>query len=545
VWLVGQADRGGLSNPSAGRRIQQALSKEPIMRLPCICLLVGLTPLIAAQRPPAFSLRAQPGPNAVGLRVIQQYDYSRVFGASLDALGRPDAGERARPLQTLVWYPALKNSAHPMTVGEYLDLGATETSFVDPKPLVGPGAWFMDGTKRSRPERTWAARDAPLAQGKFPVVIYAPSFSSWSWENLDLCEYLASHGYVVVSSPGMGVGRQSTHDIAGVNAQARDISFLIGYAQSLPDTELSEVGVVGFSWGGLANLFAASRDSRIHALVALDGSMRYFPGLVQHAGDIAPERMTLPLLFFKGQSSIEDQARLEETFKSSGPSVLNAWIHGDLITVQMLGLTHPEFSSVSQRNERFWQYDFPHLQEGDYGREDGMVGYSWVARYTLEFLDAYLKHDTRGLSFLRQDPAQNGVPAHVMAVSFRVAQPLSASFDAFKAEVGRRGFDRTAQIYAQMQKAQPDFKLDSQDIAAWGYELLSGRNLREALEIMRFYTTLDGSGFAYLSLGEVYRESGQIAPAIDCYRKALGADPGSVMAKQRLEELEAAGGTPR
>ena len=40
----------------------------------------------------------------------------------------------------------------------------------------------------------WALRDAKTAKGHYPVLIYAPSDSSVSWENADLCEYLASHG---------------------------------------------------------------------------------------------------------------------------------------------------------------------------------------------------------------------------------------------------------------------------------------------------------------------------------------------------------------
>ena len=78
---------------------------------------------------------------------------------------------------------------------------------------------------------------------------------------------------------------------SGVNAQARDISFLIGYAQTLPNTDMSELAVAGFSWGGISNLFAAARDNRIDALVALDGSMRYYPGLVKTAGDVHPDQI--------------------------------------------------------------------------------------------------------------------------------------------------------------------------------------------------------------------------------------------------------------
>jgi len=73
---------------------------------------------------------------------------------------------------------------------------------------------------------------------------------------------------------------------------------------------------------------------------------------------------------------------------------------------------------MAQRNEEFWRQDFPHLQEADYDREDGNIGYLWVAIYTLKFFDAYLKHDAAALNYLKKTPAGNGVPKHVMSVHF-------------------------------------------------------------------------------------------------------------------------------
>ena len=55
---------------------------------------------------------------------------------------------------------------------------------------------------------------------------------------------------------------------------------------------------MSWSWGGISSLFASARDPRIDALVEMDGSMRYYPGLVKRAGDVHPERMTIPLLCF-------------------------------------------------------------------------------------------------------------------------------------------------------------------------------------------------------------------------------------------------------
>jgi dienelactone hydrolase len=163
-----------------------------------------------------------------------------------------------------------------MTVGDYGNLTAAETSFDKPQIAHDAQDWIK-GMAPTLAQSLWAVRDAQPESGRFPLVIYAPSFSAMSWENADLCEYLASHGYVVIASPDMGAAaRNMTGDLAGIDAQARDISFLIGYAQTLSNTDMSKIAVAGFSWGGISDLFAAARDNRIDALVAFDGSLRYF-----------------------------------------------------------------------------------------------------------------------------------------------------------------------------------------------------------------------------------------------------------------------------
>ena len=333
----------------------------------------------------------------------------------------------------------------------------------------------------------WAVRDAPPAPGRFPVVIYAPSFSAMSWENADLCEYLASHGYVVMASPDMGAtSREMTADLAGINAQAGDISFLIGYAQTLPNTDMSAVAVAGFSWGGISNLFAAARDNRIHALVALDGSMRYFPGLVKQAGDVHPEQMTIPLLYFaQGEITLEDQARyFTDAGKNEGPSVLNPGRMGISLPCTCWGWstssTAPCISATKMCGRTFLK-----RHKGDYEREDGIIGYAWIARYTLQFLDAYLKHEAAAMAYLKRTPAENGAPKHFMTVSYRAAKGVPASLEAFRSELGRQGFDHAADVYAAMRKEKSDFKLDETAVNSWGYELMADNHFPEAIELLQ------------------------------------------------------------
>jgi dienelactone hydrolase len=389
----------------------------------------------------------------------------------------------------------------------------------------------------------WAVRDAPAASGRFPVVIYAPSFSHVSWENADLCEYLASHGYVVIASPDMGATTRSmTLDLTGIHTQARDISFLVAYAAGLTNTDASRVAVAGYSWGGISNLFAAARDSRIRALVDLDGSMRYYPGLVKQAGDVHPEQMTLPLLFFaQREFSFEDEERYVGDDQLNNPSVLNAWTHGDLVFVHMLGLTHAEFSSMHQRNEDMW-WELFHvwpMWQGDYDREDAMTAYNWVARYTLAFLDAYLKKSPDAVGFLRRTPAENGVPRHAMAISYRAAEGVPPTFESFRAEVGQRGFDHADEVYAAFRKEKSDFTLGETVLSSWAQELIDTEHLPEAIDILKLAAQLyPTSSDRYVDLGDAYLRSGQKRLALENYRASLEKDANNGTARRKLAQFE-------
>ena len=371
-----------------------------------------------------FQFSEKPGPYAVGLKVVEQFDRARQFQVENASAGSP-AASGPRPLQTLVWYPAQTASGQAMTLGDYEALIKTETTFGKPVEHSKPQSFvdaYMQGTTGIH---TWAIRDGAMKADRFPVVIYAPSLNAPATENIELCEYLASWGFVVIASPSMGAtSRSMTIDIPGANAEAQDISFLVGFASTLPDADMSKVAAMGYSWGGMAALFAAARDKRIDALISLDGSFRYSPEIVQSVGDIHPDRMTIPLLVFsRAEEPLEtwDAMRKDKSQCACAPNVLNEWTDGDLLHVRLLGISHIQFSSLYQRSERF-RKEGMHFVPADYSLEDGAASYNWMARYTLEFLNAYLEHQESAELFLKRTPAENGVPKHLIAVTLRQAQ---------------------------------------------------------------------------------------------------------------------------
>lgn len=382
-----------------------------------------LFPLAAAQTaaPFQFVFTDRLGPWSVGLRVIDQYDASRPFTLRVD--GATISSPHGRPLQTLVWYPAQRSHQTPMTVGDYAALIETETSFDHPVDNGSPQKFVAAFTQGTGSIRMWAIRDAKVHRGRFPIVIYAPSVDAPSTENIDLCEYLASHGYIVLATPSMGASsRKMTVNLAGANAQSRDISFLITSAEKLTGANSSAVAVIGYSWGGMGALFASASDPRIHSLISFDGSFYYDPGTVSAAG-VHPNRITVPLLFFSRAPETANSPGRQRTngdSSNSAPNVLSQWIHGDLLHLEMLAMSHIEFCSLFLRSQRFRTDGF-HFDPVGYSPQQGANSYNWTVRYTLAFLDAYLKHRPAAVAFLRRPSTENGVPPHLIDSTFSAA----------------------------------------------------------------------------------------------------------------------------
>jgi dienelactone hydrolase len=369
-----------------------------------------------SQHVPAFSFSFnQPfGKYAVGFKAVQQYDRSRSF--SMDSPSQAGPSAPGRPLQTLIWYPAIPSKTPPMTLGNFEDLVAHETSFDNPA-LHGPPQdfvhSFMQGTENGQ---TISIENATPEHHRFPVVVYAPSINAPNIENIEICEYLASYGFVVIASPSMGAAsRHMAVETSDANAQAEDILFLIKFSKTLKDVSAKDVAVIGYSWGGTGALLAATDDPKIRALVSFDGSFRYGP-----MQSINSAKFTIPLLFFsRGETPLANPTLSDPTQKANA-RILNEWTHGDLFQIRMLAISHIQFSSLYQRSERF-KREGAHFVPAGYSLRDGDESYGWIARYTMEFLKAYLKHDQNAHTYLMRSPSENDVPARLMMTSFRPA----------------------------------------------------------------------------------------------------------------------------
>ena len=519
------------------------------MRLPTrftACLL--LTFATTAHAGDGFTFSNPPGPHAVGLKVVQQYDRSRVYKTEIDlATGEPVTGERARPVQALVWYPAAARGGKPVTYRDYLDTVPTEDDFtrspLDVKRMTderidGNAAGHREALLRDIARPQLAVRDARPEGGRFPVVIYAPSYSSYAIENTDLCELLASHGYIVLSSPSLGAHTRSmTTDLEGVEAQAADISFLIGYAATLPQADTGKVAAVGFSWGGLANVFAAAKDARIKALVSLDGSLRYYPKLVdggkEAASYVTPARVAVPMLFMGARPRTMEALNRAENMRTDY-SFMNEMKYSDVYIVSMLPMKHPDFASYALR----MMPDSAFSDFGDYSRDEVNLQHSWAARYTLRFLDAYLKGDSAGLAFVNNTPAANHAPAHTMLTDIRRHKgSMPPTQESFVRSLAAAGFDKAIPEYVRFVVQNPGFKLDENALIGWGVQLARVERPVQAREIFRLGAHLyPNQSIMHDGLGEMQAKTGQPQEALASYRRVLELDPKNADAIRYVKE---------
>lgn len=488
-----------------------------------------------------FSFDVAPGQHGVGLRVIEQYDYARSYRGNYDVVtGKPVSGEKARPMQTVVWYPA-QRSGKRVTYGDYARLNGGAETFgrSEAETAAATAAWLKrqrsdNGVEQAYAELArpmWAVRDGKPAPGRFPVVIYAPSFSANAAENADLCEYLASHGYVVIASPSMGAhARGMSADLEGIETQAADIAFLIGYAHTLPQADTGKLAVAGFSWGGISNVFVAARDSRVKALVNLDGSVRYWPDMIEQARYVVPARVAVPMLFLA-----QRPRSLEELAKRDKPlvSFLNGMRYSDLYNVTLHPMEHFAFASEGLRFTGTSNFN-------EYSAAEVSQAHGWMARYVLQFLNAYLLEQAPARTFLSNTPRQNGVPAHMVTVVTQLAQGPAPTLEMLAAESSKTGFRDVEEVYAAMRKREPKFAVPERALNDWGYKLLAAGDKPGALAVLKLVTTLyPDSGNAYDSLAEAYEANEDKARAIDNYQRALTLNPKNENAARQLKALGA------
>jgi|GEM_PF-1225633 len=343
------------------------------------CVL-GYCPALSQES--SLTLSEPFGALQVGFKSYNTLDRSRSFSL---AVGEADHNQEKtiyRPIQVCVWYPAVVSDEIPMKYEEYFFLKAHETGnatltatarkkllkdFLETEPVEAP---ILE--KELKLDMRAIKDAAPLVTQKFPVLIYGPSWSSSAYENALLCEFLASHGYVVVSSPSVGPeNRDMPISRIGVETQARDMEFLLSLVATLPNANTDSIAIGGFSLGGLSNVLMWARNTAVDAWIGIDPSIHEAYDFFKDSPYEDYSRFSKPSLFINSLGYMNELPFYDKL------------VYSDAYMVNLPQLEHTDLAS--QFIKLFGSND---TQENVRRKTKG---YNLMAQYILAFLDGVFK----------------------------------------------------------------------------------------------------------------------------------------------------------
>ena len=192
-------------------------------------------------------------------------------------------------MQINVWYPARADRrASAMRFGDYVHLLAQqlefgplnterkqqgETKFVEqPAELGGNTAALKTALPVILGLDMGAIRNAPAIKGTFPLIVF-PDYRAPATNSI-MCEYLASHGFVVATTSVKGT-YEAELDVAltGIETIATDIAFVIGTLKTLPMVDSQRLALMGVGITASGCLALLTRNPQVDALISLDGGI--------------------------------------------------------------------------------------------------------------------------------------------------------------------------------------------------------------------------------------------------------------------------------
>jgi hypothetical protein len=241
-------------------------------------LLLILMYVVAA----SCDLRRQQLPEkyAAGFKIIKSVDRSRIYKPATTASDYL----HYRPLDIDIWYPAIRSRTDTvLRVRDLLELLEQRANYYTasnagnglPKQLA---KYFTEGfncadSSRLLQYQTASLRNAAAVQKKFPMVIYLCAYNGMSYENYRMFETLASEGMIVVSISSIGrFPGDMTMKEDDLLQQVIDAQKAIDIMKQDPHVDKSRIGIIGYSWGGMAATLLAHRLENVKCIVSLEGS---------------------------------------------------------------------------------------------------------------------------------------------------------------------------------------------------------------------------------------------------------------------------------
>ena len=268
------------------------------------------------------------GEHTVGFRYENVRDYNRTFSRLRNTSGELSASQVARPLQIGIWYPAsVGDNVERLSFLDYVVLdeiagkseSPEERDYEEAKSkYLNADLWTGQRDSEVLKENLSLELRAhlnapPVAEFRFPLVVFAGHEFFGLSSNAILHEFIASHGYVVVSFKNKTIYPGAQNFKQHVNATAHDVRFVKRFAEGLDNADPEKMAIAGNSLGALSIFDVAldiwspykGRDYPFKGMVSINGEIgsKYNPDYIGTSlprlkiGTIAD--FNIPLLHFR------------------------------------------------------------------------------------------------------------------------------------------------------------------------------------------------------------------------------------------------------
>ena len=377
------------------------------------------------------------GKHTVGFKLIEMNDYSRHYPSD------PTKKNNSRQIRIYIWYPAEKSNEDPMKLKEYLQMSvadfypdkklSNQDDYLDFIPVPLKKGMPKEQLVQLLKKNTLAANMTNENKGPFPLVVMGQGLYYESpVSHFILCELLASHGYVVATCPLLGTQYRLVNiNVEDLETQVRDIEFIMGYANQLPQVNSKKTGIIGYDLGGMAGLILAMRNPAIRVFLSLDSGINYehFSNLPKNHPSYQENSFTIPWMHMTQARFVEyfgNQQKKSSLFqrKKYGPSYLvtvPTTNHGCFSSYAALGLRNPVTG--------YWGSIEKNLKELHFQ----------ICKNTLLFFEAYLKNDKESLMILKQRSKSNDVSDSLLKIQYKEGIKLPPNFAGFVNSITNSG----------------------------------------------------------------------------------------------------------
>ena len=283
----------------------------------------------------------------------------------------------------LLWYPA----ARALTPGGYVSQQVSAE-------IQASDGYYEQSAETIRfwaQIKTHASDDAPIANGRFPLIIFLPGAGVFAFNYTSLAEQFASRGYLVAIidyfSPHAPRRSYANDDFAATENDMAHVA--VGIIHSLRATQKwgqhldpGRLYIAGHSIGGAAAISAARLEPNIRASVDMDGA----PFGQSLEGAVRPV-LVLQSKPLYSDADFAKRGRSREQFEKTGAEFRRTWTEftaksgtNPVYVLSVLGTGHFSFS------------DAPFVMPDTITRFGGKIidplrGYSVITSCLLEFLN--------------------------------------------------------------------------------------------------------------------------------------------------------------